>query len=317
MWMPSGQYDAVVFWNVKARYIAQSGDPSLVFRLPFVAHTDYPPLVPMLVGFGWQVFGYYPLVPIIIHGAFLAGMTVILGLSLPFALALIATITAAPFAAQQYADLPLAFFVMAAFSAYRWQRSDMLIGLLFGLAFLTKNEGILLTGCALVVITLERRRIPFGILAGLSIPALALILFRMFVATAPNDLMSSDGIFERLFDLDRYAIIFRYAWDHLFQWRLSALIVILIVAGAYRRRVDRTLMGFVMLAVIGYTLIYALTPHDLDWHLSTSFDRLVLHLFPVFTLALGLRVLPVQDARITSTIRSQESHPEPCGNAQP
>jgi hypothetical protein len=31
----------------------------------------------------------------------------------------------------------------------------------------------------------------------------------------------------------------------------------------------------------GYFVIYLITPFDLDWHLSTSIDRVISHLFPL------------------------------------
>jgi hypothetical protein len=37
--------------------------------------------------------------------------------------------------------------------------------------------------------------------------------------------------------------------------------------------------------VMGYTLIYFITPHDIHWHIQTSMDRLLLHVAPLLLLA--------------------------------
>jgi hypothetical protein len=36
-----------------------------------------------------------------------------------------------------------------------------------------------------------------------------------------------------------------------------------------------------------YFAIYVISPHDLHWHLSRSFDRLLLQLWPTLTFAIG------------------------------
>jgi hypothetical protein len=35
-----------------------------------------------------------------------------------------------------------------------------------------------------------------------------------------------------------------------------------------------------LLQLFGYMFIYLLTPYDLAWHVNTSIERLLLHLFP-------------------------------------
>jgi len=49
--------------------------------------------------------------------------------------------------------------------------------------------------------------------------------------------------------------------------------------------------GVIGLVCAGYYGIYLTTPHDLEWHLATSLDRLIVQLWPmvVFTTFLQLR----------------------------
>ena len=40
-------------------------------------------------------------------------------------------------------------------------------------------------------------------------------------------------------------------------------------------------MVTVALVLAGYVLIYAATPHDVVWHVTNSWDRLLMQVFPV------------------------------------
>ena len=48
------------------------------------------------------------------------------------------------------------------------------------------------------------------------------------------------------------------------------------------------IMLFVQLGI--YVLTYVITPHDLQWHISTSLDRLLLHLIPLAILITAINV---------------------------
>ena len=62
---PDGGFDAWAIWNQHARFLMYA--PEVGFH-PGVTHPDYPPLVPLLVAFGWRLFGVAPVVPIFMHG---------------------------------------------------------------------------------------------------------------------------------------------------------------------------------------------------------------------------------------------------------
>jgi archaellum biogenesis protein FlaJ (TadC family) len=44
----------------------------------------------------------------------------------------------------------------------------------------------------------------------------------------------------------------------------------------------------------GYFFIYLITPHDLSWHISTSMDRVISHLFPMLIFWLFVALKPPQ-----------------------
>jgi hypothetical protein len=45
-------------------------------------------------------------------------------------------------------------------------------------------------------------------------------------------------------------------------------------------RTNKVPLLAVLLIFLGYLVIYVITPYDLNWHLSTSLDRLILQIFP-------------------------------------
>ncbi|OGQ89224.1 MAG: hypothetical protein A2253_02215 [Deltaproteobacteria bacterium RIFOXYA2_FULL_55_11] len=55
-------------------------------------------------------------------------------------------------------------------------------------------------------------------------------------------------------------------------------------------------VGALFLVLVGYFLVYVLTPDNLDWHLKTSLARLLLQLWPSFIFVFFLLVNPVEPA---------------------
>ena len=53
-----------------------------------------------------------------------------------------------------------------------------------------------------------------------------------------------------------------------------------ISAGRAKTRISLAPLVTVCLMMVGYCSIYVSTSASLDWHLNTSFDRLVLQLWP-------------------------------------
>ena len=47
-------------------------------------------------------------------------------------------------------------------------------------------------------------------------------------------------------------------------------------------------MGVLGAMLAGYFFVYLTTPHDLAWHVNTSMDRLLIHLWPSTLLAVFL-----------------------------
>lgn len=323
---PHGDWDAFSIWNLRARFLYRSGDDWPDTFSPVLFHTDYPLLVSALVARAWVHAGQEstagPMAVAILFFGLTAG-TLASGLNWLRGggqgwLAGMVLLVSFPFvhaAGQQYADVPLSFFMLAAVAGLAIQ--DQLpmpgwwltlgSGVAAGLAAWTKNEGVLFVG-VLVASRLAvhgwnrswRRLVQEGALfaMGLLPAGLALGVLKLGFAP-PNDLLAGQGeaTLRRLLDLTRHARVLAAAGQQL--WEFGPLL--LVVLAAYALLVGQPPEGqrcqhvgfpwlVLCLMAAGYYLVYVTTPHDLAWHLSTSLVRLIVQLWPLGLFATFLTV---------------------------
>lgn len=238
---PHGRWDAWLIWNMHARFLFRGGTQ---WREAFASgldwsHWDYPLLLPLSIARGWTYLGGegFP-VPAVMGFLFtflvlglLAGALVFLRSRTQGYLAAM-VLMGTPFfifmGSSQFADVPLAFFILATLvMLFLPARSPaipagpvILAGLAAGLCAWTKNEGLLfvplVTGCLLIPAAVRggwrgalQRTAWF--LAGALPVLMIVIIFKLRLAPA-NDLMaglSLEALSGRLFDWDRYAAIAR------------------------------------------------------------------------------------------------------------
>lgn len=236
---PHGKWDAWVIWNLHARFIVRGGERWLDFLSSGLdwTHPDYPLLVPLSVVRMWKyacsetVYG--PILLSVLFTLAVAGLLV-------FSLAILKSksqgylaglvLMGSPYfldmGAFQFADIPLAFFILATLIVFFYhdrfsERHDyplMLAGLAAALAAWTKNEGLLF----LFVVptarfawvmrerTLKRAfRQAAWFLAG-ALPVLIVLgVFKLYLAP-PSDIFAGQGpqqMIERLTDWQRYGKI--------------------------------------------------------------------------------------------------------------
>lgn len=278
---PDGSWDAWAIWNLRAKFYA-AGAWSSVSALNY-SHPDYPPLLPLLVAAGWQITGVSALWPMLLHGLVLGGALWLLRDRWQ-AVALVGG-AAALYAPMQNADLPLALCLLAACVAYEG-RSECGVGAALGVGLLVKNEGALMAMAFGVAWVVMERRLPYRALLA-ALPGLVLLMVYKALVPVSNDIMGAGGALDRALDWSRYGVIAGYATWGLVTFAGGALVVLVLGLWVMRVRV-RWSVSLVAIAMIwlGYLAVYVITPNDLTWHLSTSYDRLVLHLFPalVYTL---------------------------------
>lgn len=181
--------------------------------------------------------------------------------------------------------------------------------------------------------TAEKKKISTlpDLLKGAVIPLLFLIWFKVSLAP-PNDLieparafeisqviqpevfMNPYGLLVRLDQVESpewHQIIWSQFWNVLFDWKTEAIllwsIAALFLINFFRRqhRLPRLLLA-VGFQLGGYYAVYLLTPYNPYWHVSTSMNRLLLHIAPAALCLLGFAL-----CRPSSVPRSAAPHSPP------
>jgi hypothetical protein len=315
---PYGDADARAIWNTRARFFFRAGDHWADAFSPFTDHPDYPLLLPASVARGWLYMGEETnLVPVLVGfgftfatvGLLVAAVAVLRGASQGFlaGLALLSTAYLIEQGTAQYADVPLGFFFLATMVLLglhdRFPETGAglltLAGLTAGLAAWTKNEGLLFLAAvpaARLACTVPRlgwkafgRQMAFFCL-GLLPAVLTLAYFKAHHAPA-NDLIAGqdhEAVVGRLLDVSRYLLIGRAFGLILLDVvgvPFALLVVYFFLMGRARRQPVRVgvLPSLLVLVLMlgGYFGVYVITPKDLEWHLGTSLDRLLLQLWPL------------------------------------
>jgi 4-amino-4-deoxy-L-arabinose transferase-like glycosyltransferase len=224
--------------------------------------------------------------------------------------------------ASQYADVPLAFFVLATLVLVALcddaggQAGGIMVlaGVTAGLAGWTKNEGLLfvvavMVARAVVIIPADGLRAwarEIGrFAAGLAPIAVILIHFKSTLAP-PNYLVAlqeSRDIYVKLFDFSRYRVVWAAIGEQVWTfggWAVSlpmilAFYVLLVGIQANRRATLSIVTSAITLSLmlLGESLIYVITPIDLKFQVDLSLGRLLLQLWPVFIFTYFLLVQPV------------------------
>lgn len=306
---PHGEWDAWAQWNLRARFFYR-GLADGTWRMAFDpilawSHADYPPMVPVSVARLWLYAGRETVAAPIALAALMSSAVVVLAAASVWQLRgaargglVAAAILACPsfvrWAPSQCADIPLAFFMLAA--CVMWQQDRLLLaGLAAGLAAWTKNEGQAFLVIFLALVTVSRLhaggwRGVLPVLAGAAPIGIAVFLFKHALAP-PSYFVQEQTLAQalhKLTDTGRAEFIGRVLGRQL--WFSGASYVgVLPIAALYALVRGRDgssppavryggVAAVLMLAV--YALAYLVTPKDLVWQLQTSVDRVVLQLLP-------------------------------------
>ena len=306
---PHGGWDAWSIYNLRARFLYRAGPAWRATFTPDLAwsHPDYPLLPAASIARLWTysraestfaqslfAFTFAAAIPAVLIGALRdrtqACVAGILVLSAPYFTVL---------AAQQYVDVPVAFFLLGALALTCLEEAfpgrahwlAALAGLSAGLAAWTKNEGLMLLGIFLVLRMIQNKlaRLP-ALLAGAALPLACVLYFKLTLAP-PNDLVAGQSIAHAA-DAARYG---KVAWAfllHTFTFAglaVSPVIVAAVYLFCFRIQRPVRLVGFALAAAIaGYSITYILSPGDLDWRINGSIDRILIQLWPSAMLWVGL-----------------------------
>ena len=304
-----GDTDAIGNWNFIARYIAdQEHWKNLFNNSVSQAHADYPLAYPGAIAFFWNLLStrseivslaitYIPAIciPVVIF-------IELYKKHLPLATAILVIFAFDRYylncGLNQYADTLLSFYLLCAIISMQYfdrTRDDMYLVLctaMLGCCLWTKNEGLII--CAVFGLfyfrTFTAKRYLRCSIYGIALPAITFIFFKLVYAPANDLLAGSDtSAISLLTDKARYKLIFQHLKQsfntHFFVLGLLGLIYIAYSIFRLRLFTKEFLLLCCILAI--YIVIYLISPRDLNWHLATSLDRLIVQLSPSLFLILG------------------------------
>ena len=320
---PWGDWDGWAIWNLHAKFIITGGKTwATLLHNPALewSHPDYPLLIPLSVARIWSLIGTVsPLGSQLVAASFAIGSLGLLIsvvtlyknklLGLIVGAVLLGTPSFIRLTAAQCADIPLGYFILAAVSLILLSQLDhksdlslqLLASVFTGFAAWTKNEGMLFTlvvVCSWIALNLRRKRImkSLPLLTGLLITLVPLLIFKLFLA-AQNDLTSSHFLsrLSSLWNINRHITILTYLKVIILkfgEWSIIPfyLMGLALIGKEWRELKDNYALAvsIILLMLAGYYIVYLLTPLDLVYHLSTSFNRLLLQLWPTLILIWGM-----------------------------
>ncbi len=331
--LPVGDWDAWTVWNLRAKFLAGPGGSWRYAVSPLMdgVHPDYPLLLSAFIARGWKAGGVVDtLVPAATGFVFFAALLGILVSTVALlrgaasamlaGLVILSTTSLLTWAPAQYADIPLAFFYLSAialvFLVADAAPTLFWAGLCAGFAACTKNEGItFLVAIILVlfVLTLRERggqtafKWARWLLAG-AVPGILLTLWlKLFLAPAVDPLVTQgvSGL-ARLQDFSRYGQIASGFFSNLVSLGSGVshpLILVAILAVLVRLQIEERYRlpsmiaaAALILVFLSYCAVLLITPWSLTWQVQTSFDRLILQVWPSGLLVFFMLLRSVEDA---------------------
>jgi len=331
--LPVGDWDAWATWNLRAKFLAGPGGSWRYALSPLLddTHPDYPLLLSAFVARTWKASGtvntFAPVVTaLLFFAALLALLVSAVALlrgaasALLAGLVILSTTSLLVWAPAQYADIPLAFYFLAATALVFLEPADtargrcalLWAGLSAGLAAWTKNEGVVfLASLAIVFLALtlwQRRSLSrtAWLLAG-AVPGVLLTLwFKFFLAPAADPLVTQgvSGL-ARLGDFSRYVQVAKGFFENLLNLGSGVahpLVLLAILAIVLRWQLEERYKlpaliatTTLILMILSYCLVFLITPIDLTLMLQTTFDRLLIQVWPSFVLVFFVLLRNVVD----------------------
>jgi hypothetical protein len=302
---PNGQWDAWAIWNKHAKFLAASDNwRDAASPLLGATHPEYPMLLPSVAARGWLMSGdtanVVPLVVGLLFFAALLGLFVstvaILRGTVAAALGGIILLSLQPllyWASSQYADVPLACLMTATLALIFIGSRNALVwaGFCAGMAAWTKQEGGPFAAAVILAFLAWQPRRWWRLLAGAAPLLLLAGWFSLWVAPPGTfTLRPFTTEMALLTDPHRYAIIGRAIVDHLpgYPLILVALLAMTLRIESDRRRAAAvwTAAATLFLMLASYLAAYLVTPLDLNWHIATSMDRLIVQIWPAMLLTM-------------------------------
>jgi hypothetical protein len=317
---PHGVWDAIDTWNYRARWLFRGGSHwSYAFSLRAKDGLDYPLLITASVFRMWQILGKESIaIPILIAAIFTFGSFLILFASLALLrgrnqgyLAAIFLFVSTQFlniGTYQYADVPLAFFILSTIFLFGLKDRHpeistpmvFLTGLTVSCAAWTKNEGQLFLALVVFVYFLGQlgkkewsKTIKefIGFTLGLA-PVLGTLVYFKLNYALENAHITANPLKQLgtyLVDIDRYIIVITRCINKFFTFNDG---IVFLMAGYFffsgldrsdlvkKRILSHTIL--LLLMMCSYFFIYIIYPGNPRDLLSASLRRIVIQLWPAW-----------------------------------
>ena len=301
---PDGTWDSLAMWNFRARFLSVGNEDWIRMYLDTFdyTHRDYPLFLSCTIA---RCFNYAggidTIIPLFLSWLFTFVSLVLVYLYLKklknkyYSVLAVCILAYSPqyifYGCMQYADIPLALFILISLYEFIiWDTENKnlpWICMIFAsLCFWTKNEGIPWFICLSLVLFQcfykKDKDIKTSIKKFLRIitallPVIISFLFVRYFANSENDLVSDFR--ERLIQLflpERYEMIMSFAKVFIIQHYWILFIPIYLCLGFTDKRYYKYnhLFNLLFSMYLIYLFVYLMTPHDLFWHLRTSFHRI-------------------------------------------
>lgn len=329
---PHGDLDAWAIWNMRARFLYRAPPASwheYFAASPEWTHPDYPLLIPGAVARCWVYAGtdttWAPRLVAALFTASTAGLLLaaLAALRSPAqALVAVALLLGTgqflSLGTAQYADVPLAFFLLAGVVLLALaDRSGSakpvtLAGLAAGLAAWTKNEGVVVLAALALVRALRAwrpgdgarmRRDVIAAALGAGPALLALAYFKLALAP-PTDLFSHTSraaLWAHIADPARYGVILTYMARQMATIGPGVVVILagyVLLLGRRPRPAGGAPVCAVLAVVLGADFIAYLTSYweQVELHLAYSLDRLLMQVYPTALFAFFLFAATPEEA---------------------
>ena len=302
-----GEWDAWAIWSQHARFLTHSDYFTNLFTDKIAwTHPDYPMMLPSLIAMVWKSFdNVSAMVPALLSYTIAISMiALVMGsfferrfwvAGVVITLLLSATSILFPFVVSQFSDTLLACFILLPFVALHHLSHSknaigfILIGFLAASAAWIKNEGlmffVLFTFCFAIRFFRHWRRIG-AYLLGAVFPILVLGVFKIFFSPPGDILAAETDYWQKISDWSRYEFIFEFASEYFIQHCLLLLVLLIAVLLIHRRFYISFPFVVIGLLFLSYLAAYVISPYGLQWHMTTSFDRLVHQVAPALFYAI-------------------------------
>jgi hypothetical protein len=354
--LPVGEWDAWALWNLRAKFLAGPNGAWRYALSPLLnnTHPDYPLLLSAFVARVWKAGGAVDMVaPVVTALVFFAALIALLvsavallrgtASALLAGLVVLSTTLLLVWAPSQYADVPLAFYYLGAIALIFLDASSPVgpwalfwAGLCAGFAAWTKNEGIaFLVSMLLVFIafTFWQRRTEAAkragwLLAGAAPGVLLTLWLKFFLAPAVDPLVTQGASsLARLHDVSRYVEVAKGFFSDLLNLGSGVshpLILLVILAVLLRWHLEERYRlpsliasSGLVLVFLSYCGVYLVTPYALAWQVQSSFDRLILQVWPSFLLIFFVLLRSVADPAPAPVAKSAVTRKSPVQSAKP